>query len=468
MKERAAELLRLRSPDASDRNHPLYRQNPEAWLESQVRGNIREIDASLLPSPVYGQVPAFAAADRGVLDLLAVDHRGRLAVIELKASEDVHLPLQALDYWMRVQWHVERREFQANGYFPGRELLREPPRLLLVSPALDIHSSNERVLRYLSPQIPVERIGLGLEWRKELKVMYRSVAPYRTSAWHPNMPIQVFQHVKDAIRNLDPEDIRKHTDRPLRLLLYADSERHTAHMEDYLLRGSFARQTSPGSPPDLSWIGRHRPRVKGDLEIYFDPSESLDRANPKYSDSIPEPGATVRQMLQRRPDLAVPLALHVLPFREEVSRRMVKKVAKENALFALATAVPDIIPFISLPWAMGEFASDTAFLTANQIRMAFLLAAANDRDIGYHEQRGEIASIILGAFGWRALARELVGKIPWGGGLGAKSRHRLRGHSRGRGCRSNATIAWAKPTRAPNAGWPMRTHWSAASTSWPG
>ncbi len=80
---------------------------------------IQEIDASLAPAPVYGQVPAFAAAERGVLDLLAVDHRGRLAVIELKASEDVHLPLQALDYWMRVQWHVEHSEFQANGYFPG-------------------------------------------------------------------------------------------------------------------------------------------------------------------------------------------------------------------------------------------------------------------------------------------------------------------------------------------------------------
>ncbi len=180
-KKRALELSRMRSPDASNRQHPLYRRNPEAWLESQVRSHIQEIDASLLPSPVYGQVPAFVAADRGVLDLLAVDHRGRLAVIELKASEDVHLPLQALDYWMRVQWHVERREFQANGYFPRSEtdceLLREPPRLLLVSPALDLHPSNERVLRYLSPQIPVERIGVGLEWRKELKVMYRSSAP---------------------------------------------------------------------------------------------------------------------------------------------------------------------------------------------------------------------------------------------------------------------------------------------------
>ncbi len=176
-KKRMAELVRFRSPDAPDRNHRFYRQNPEAWLESQVRGNIQQIDASLLPSPVYGQVPAFAAGDRGIMDLLAADHRGRLAVIELKASEDVHLPLQALDYWMRVQWHVERREFQANGYFPGRELVREPPRLLLVSPALDLHPSNERVLRYFSPQIPVERIGVGLEWRKELKVLHRSGAP---------------------------------------------------------------------------------------------------------------------------------------------------------------------------------------------------------------------------------------------------------------------------------------------------
>jgi hypothetical protein len=110
---------------------------------------------------------------------LAVDHDGRLAVIELKASEDVHLPLQALDYWMRVQWHLERGEFTSSGYFPGRLLHPEPPRLLLVSPALDFHPSNEWVLRYFSPRIPVERIGVGLEWRKELKVMFRSTSPPR-------------------------------------------------------------------------------------------------------------------------------------------------------------------------------------------------------------------------------------------------------------------------------------------------
>jgi len=56
-------------------------------------------------------------------------------------------------------------------------------------------------------------------------------------------------------------------------------------------------------------------------------------------------------------------------------------------------------------------------LTMNQVRMAFLIAAASDGDTGYREQKSELASIVAGAFGWRAIARELVGKIPLGGGL---------------------------------------------------
>jgi hypothetical protein len=57
------------------------------------------------------------------------------------------------------------------------------------------------------------------------------------------------------------------------------------------------------------------------------------------------------------------------------------------------------------------------FLTGNQIRMAFLIAAACGKEVGFAVQKGAILSIAAGAFGWRALARELVGKIPLGGGL---------------------------------------------------
>jgi len=151
----------------------LYVRDPEAWLESQVRSQLAVIDPTLAPAPVYGQVPAFAAGDRGVLDLLAVDLAGRLAVIELKASPDLHLPLQALDYWMRVRWHLDRDEFTERGYFPGTPLRKDPPRLLLVAPALEFHPTTEAILSHFSSEIDVERIGLGIHWRSQLDVMFR-------------------------------------------------------------------------------------------------------------------------------------------------------------------------------------------------------------------------------------------------------------------------------------------------------
>ncbi len=171
--ELAGVIDRFRSPSAGDRRNLLFARNPEGWLESQVRTNIQDIDATLERAPIYGQVPAFTAGDRDIIDLLAADHTGRLSVIEVKASEDIHLPLQALDYWMRVRWHAMRSEFTPSGYFPGVALRTEAPRLLLIAPALDFHPSNEAVLRYYSPDIEVERIGVGLEWRTTLKVMFR-------------------------------------------------------------------------------------------------------------------------------------------------------------------------------------------------------------------------------------------------------------------------------------------------------
>jgi hypothetical protein len=35
------------------------------------------------------------------------------------------------------------------------------------------HPTNEKVLRYFGPEIEVERIGIGMEWRRNLKVMFR-------------------------------------------------------------------------------------------------------------------------------------------------------------------------------------------------------------------------------------------------------------------------------------------------------
>ncbi len=100
-----------------DRHNPLWRMHPERWLESLVIPSIRQLDSRFDAQWVYSQVPAFAASDRAMIDILTVTNAGRLAVLELKSDEDIHLPLQGLDYWARVRWHHMRDEFTRFGYF---------------------------------------------------------------------------------------------------------------------------------------------------------------------------------------------------------------------------------------------------------------------------------------------------------------------------------------------------------------
>jgi uncharacterized protein (DUF697 family) len=135
-----------------------------------------------------------------------------------------------------------------------------------------------------------------------------------------------------------------------------------------------------------------------------------------------DPDALAPAVLEHRPEFGLALARRFPPFRREYVKRTVHMVSKENALFSIMTALPNVIPNVfELPWAIGEMASDTTVLTVNQIRMAFLIAAANGKAVGYSAQAREVASIIAGSWGWRAIARQLAGKIPLGGGLVAKA-----------------------------------------------
>jgi uncharacterized protein (DUF697 family) len=216
--------------------------------------------------------------------------------------------------------------------------------------------------------------------------------------------------LKHALTNLNPAEVRAEAARPVRIGLIASSPFVLGRMEAFL------------APPHLSPERRAealRSLIRGsgancDIVLY---ESSLLGPAKAFAFDLEAPEKCMREVLTARKDLMLPLARLFYPFRKPASQRIVRNVAKENALFCLATAVPDIVPLLSLPWAIGEYGSDSVFLTANQIRMVFLLAAANDRAIGYREQRSEIASIAASSFGWRALARELIGKIPLGGGL---------------------------------------------------
>jgi hypothetical protein len=158
------------------RQHPVWRMHPERWLESLVVGDVSVIDERLDPSRLYSQMPAFSAADRAMIDVLTTTREGRLAVVELKADEDIHLPLQGLDYWSRVDWHHTRREFARFGYFGERELSAEKPLLFLVAPALHVHPATDILLRYISPEVEWKFVGIDERWREGVNVVFRKRA----------------------------------------------------------------------------------------------------------------------------------------------------------------------------------------------------------------------------------------------------------------------------------------------------
>ena len=180
LRELVGRLFARRS-ESGDKRDVLYRMQPERWLESELRRDVSLIDAHLDAAHVYTQVPAFAASDRGMLDVLSVDKGGRLAVIELKADEDLHLALQGLDYWVRVRWHHQQNpdagsglgEFERHGYFGGVRLAEGDPRLYLVAPALRVHPATDVVLRYLSPRVEWVLVAIDERWRRQIKVVWR-------------------------------------------------------------------------------------------------------------------------------------------------------------------------------------------------------------------------------------------------------------------------------------------------------
>lgn len=173
LRELVRKLSGYRSPLNSDARHPLYRAKPERWMEALIRADVTRVDPMLDPQFVYEQVFANAGGQQGILDLLCVTRSGRLAILELKASESLHLPLQAADYWLRIRAHQLREEFAEYGFFHRIELQKAPPLVYLVAPALRFHPSLDEQLRYLIREIEVIRVGLAESWRRGIRVVMR-------------------------------------------------------------------------------------------------------------------------------------------------------------------------------------------------------------------------------------------------------------------------------------------------------
>ncbi|WP_028458819.1 hypothetical protein [Chloroflexus sp. Y-396-1] len=133
---------------------------------------------------------------------------------------------------------------------------------------------------------------------------------------------------------------------------------------------------------------------------------------------IPDPDSpdTNRQLAEAILD-RLPASLHLsaarrLPgLRSVVAQQLISSVSFTNASYVLATALPQQIPILNIPFA----AADTLVLTKNQAMLVYRLALAYGAPPDIRERLFEVLPVIGGAFIWRQLARTLVGLIPvWG------------------------------------------------------
>lgn len=250
------------------------------------------------------------------------------------------------------------------------------------------------------------------------------------------MSARLWKQLAVILRRLSPGSVQREADRPFSLAVVGSPQEAcwwrdrlvppgiSERKRDQALKPLFTIQV-PLTPAHAGMLG------KFDLVWVTSTAAEEVRAVTRDYTLLPATGddpeeqawaeAMMEEMRGRHPDFRLAVARHYLPLRKAVVRQTIAAVALENAAFAILSALPNVIPSpIELPWAIGEFASDTAVITANQLRMAFMIAAASDSPVGWRQQKGQLGSILGSAFGWRALARELAGKMPAGTGLVAK------------------------------------------------
>jgi hypothetical protein len=160
-----------RRPEVEFRNEMIFRYQPERWLESLISREVTALDATLDSRFVYSQVPTYRGEQRTFIDLLAATREGRLVVMELKVTEASEFPFQALDYWLRVEWHRARDDFHRRGYFEGLNLIDAPPLLYLVAPLFRFHETTKLIAGSIHERVPVYRVGINENWRSGVRVL---------------------------------------------------------------------------------------------------------------------------------------------------------------------------------------------------------------------------------------------------------------------------------------------------------
>lgn len=152
------------------------------------------------------------------LDLLGVDAKGTLTVLELKAEEDDGQLPQAIEYF---DWLLERGLSFFRDYFSEHNIKNKTPRIILIAPKFS--DKTVKLSKYISEDIEItlmRYLCFEIDGKKEIKLIEESIPPIKEIE-QPPPKIEdhvnyitdenvrtVFAETINLIKKLDPNKIR--------------------------------------------------------------------------------------------------------------------------------------------------------------------------------------------------------------------------------------------------------------------
>ncbi len=215
------------------------------------------------------------------------------------------------------------------------------------------------------------------------------------------------------MKSLSVQEIVEEAERPFHLALVGTDD------QTALLAARLALE-SP-APRDLGAQGPAyiRPYVGFYADAKTAPPGSLPlEADPLTADEA-RLAETLAKIVVAHPDLRLALARRIPAFRPAVVAQLIAEASKQNAKIALVSALPGVLPFTSF-LSPATALGDMVILTRNQAILLLEIAAAYGREMDLRARARELLPVVGSAFGWRAVARELIGLVPGGIGLVVK------------------------------------------------
>lgn len=205
-------------------------------------------------------------------------------------------------------------------------------------------------------------------------------------------------------------DIAEEAERPFALALIGTDD------QTHLLQARLALETpvphdlGPDGPADVGpFVTRCARRADAPPESIALDADALTAGEAALT-------ARLVEIITAHPELRVSLARRVPAFRPAAAASLIADASKDNAKIALLSALPGVVPFTD--WLMPATAlGDTIVLTRNQARLLVRIAAAYGKEVNLKARTRELLPVVGSAFGWRTVARELIGLVPGGIGL---------------------------------------------------